>query len=119
MLLSEADIRRLRNAALRENSFVVYDEKGYARLRNVDGYCIFYDKDEGGCKVYRYRPLGCRIYPVIYVEEEGIVIDRLCIRGYTVSRAELKRKGAILKKLLQRIDKEAEERALHKNIKKP
>jgi hypothetical protein len=119
MLLSEADIRRLRNAGFRENSFVVYDEKGYARLRNVGGYCIFYDKDESECKVYRYRPLGCRIYPVIYVEEEGIVIDRLCIRGYTVSRAELKRKGAILKKLLQRIDKEAEKRVLHKNIKKP
>lgn len=119
MLLSEADIRRLRNAGFREDSFVVFDEKGYARLQNVGGCCIFYNKDEGGCKVYGYRPLGCRIYPVIYVEEEGIVIDRLCIRGYSVSKAELKRKGAILRKLLQRIDKEAEERVLHKNIKKP
>jgi len=97
---------------------MLYDEKGYARLRNVGKYCVFYDLERRLCKVYRYRPLGCRIYPVVYIEEKEVAVDDLCPSGHTVSTAELQRKGRILRKLLKRIDKEAKKRVLHKNIKK-
>ena len=118
MLLSEADIKRLINVGYKAENFVVYDKKGYAKLRNAGKYCVFYNAEKQLCKVYKYRPLGCRIYPVIFVEGKGVVVDDLCPSKHTVSTAELQRKGRILRKLLERIDVEAEKRVLHKSIKK-
>ncbi len=118
MLLSEADIKHLKKLGYGENNFVVYDEDGYAKLRNIREHCVFYDVEKRLCKVYKYRPLGCRIYPVVFVEGKGVVVDNLCPSKHTVSTAERQRKGKILRKLLERIDEEAERRVLHKSIKK-
>ena len=85
---------------------------------NAGKYCVFYNVEKQLCKVYKYRPLGCRIYPVIFVEGKGVVVDDLCPSKHTVSTAELQQKGKILRKLLKRIDAEAEKRVLHKSIKK-
>ncbi|PMB75174.1 MAG: YkgJ family cysteine cluster protein, partial [Candidatus Bathyarchaeota archaeon] len=71
MLLSEADIKRLEKVGYNREEFVRYDKKGFAKLRNNRGYCVFYNPQKERCKVYNYRPLGCRIYPVIYSEGEG------------------------------------------------
>lgn len=118
MLLSEADIKCLINAGYKAKNFVFYDKNGYARLQNIGEYCVFYDFEKQLCKVYRYRPLGCRIYPVVYVEEKGVAVDDLCPSKHTVSIAELQRKGKILKRLLKKIDTEAKKRVLHESIKK-
>lgn len=106
MLLSRADIRLLERAGYDREKFVRFSRQGFAQLRNFRGYCIFYQADEHHCKVYRHRPLGCRIYPVIYSEEEGIIVDELCPRAETVSKREITRKSAKLRRLLQRIDGE-------------
>jgi len=108
MLLSKADIERLEKAGHRRELFVRYDKHGFARLRNHKGYCVFYDLEKNRCKVYKYRPLGCRIYPVIYSEEDGIIVDDLCPMKNTVSNSELKKKGKKLVELLKKIDNEAE-----------
>jgi len=107
MMLSNADIERLERLGYNRQKFVHYDRHGFARLRNCFGFCVFYDVAKKRCRIYRHRPLGCRIYPVIYSEQEGIVVDDLCPMQNTVSKTELKRKGKKMTELLQRIDTEA------------
>jgi uncharacterized protein len=110
MLLSKADINRLENAGYDKSSFVRFDKKGYAKLCNHKGHCVFYDVEKRRCKVYHHRPLGCRLYPVIYSEEDGLIVDNLCPEKDSVSTRELEGKGREVIKLLKRIDSEAEKR---------
>jgi len=110
MLLSKADINRLEKAGYDKSRFVRFDKKGYAKLRNRQGYCFFYDVEKQRCKAYQHRPLGCRLYPVIYSEEDGVIVDYLCPEKDSVSTSELERKGREVIKLLKRIDSEAEKR---------
>lgn len=107
MLLSRTDIRLLEKAGHAREEFVRFSRKGFAQLRNSRGYCVFYQIERGRCTVYAYRPLGCRIYPVIYSEEEGVIVDNLCPQGGTVSKKEVDSEAERLMKLLQRIDGEA------------
>lgn len=107
MMLSNADVERLERACYNPQKFVRVDKHGFARLRNRHGYCVFYDAEKRRCKAYAHRPLGCRIYPIIYSEEEGIIVDDLCPMKRTVSGVELRRKGENVVELLRRIDNEA------------
>ena len=107
MLLSEADIRLLKEVGYDPRDFVRFNRQGLAQLRNCRGYCVFYCVQERSCNVYRYRPLGCRIYPVIYSEEEGVIVDDICPMMGTVSAGEVNLKTRKLLRLLQAIDKEA------------
>jgi len=50
------------------------------------------------CQVYEYRPLGCRIYPVAYAVDEGVMTDELCPMRHTISRHELIIRGKVLVK---------------------
>ena len=105
MELSSDDVERLKEMGYHLEEFVVIDDYG-TRLRNVEGYCFFYSRADKKCKIYRDRPLGCYIYPVVYMVKEGAFIDELCPMGKTVSKKELKRKEKILDKLLKKIDNE-------------
>jgi Fe-S-cluster containining protein len=107
MLLSETDVERLIKNGFEEKQFVRRDKKGYLRLRNRQRYCTFYDARLRRCRVYRRRPEGCRLYPVIYSVEDGVIVDDLCLVKDTISRDELKLKGRKVVKLLARIDLEA------------
>jgi Fe-S-cluster containining protein len=110
MLLTNADITALEKLGYPTRSFVHFSKKGTAQLRNNRGTCVFYNTEERRCKVYKLRPLGCRIYPVIYSEEEGIVRDDLCPEKSTVSEKEEERKCKQLLKLLKKIDRETRQR---------
>jgi Fe-S-cluster containining protein len=107
MLLSNANVERLERMGYNRLKFVRFDGHGFVRLRNRRGFCVFYDVDRCRCRIYKYRPLGCRIYPVICSEQEGIVLDELCPMKSTVSKIKLKRRGKRLMELLRRIDAEA------------
>ncbi|NWG10928.1 YkgJ family cysteine cluster protein [Candidatus Bathyarchaeota archaeon] len=113
MMLSNADIERLEKAGYSRRKFARHDKHDFVTLRNRHGHCVFYDTEKCRCKIYKHRPLGCQIYPVIYSEQYGIVVDDLCPMKNTVSGIEIKRKGKKVMKLLQKIDNEA---TLHKNI---
>jgi Fe-S-cluster containining protein len=106
MLLSKADVRLLERAGYDREKFMLLNRQGFTQLRNSRGYCIFYQTAKHRCSVYRYRPLGCRIYPVIYSEEEGVIVDDLCPLAGTVSKKEIMFKAERIRSLLQRIDKE-------------
>ncbi|MBS7608863.1 MAG: YkgJ family cysteine cluster protein [Candidatus Bathyarchaeia archaeon] len=105
MELSLKDIQRLASAGFRPEDFITV-HGDVPRLRNVNGWCYFYDPFKRRCKAYKLRPLGCRIYPVIYVEGEGFTLDKLCPMRHTVSEKEFKLKAKTLKKLLAKIDLE-------------
>jgi len=106
MELSSEDIKRLEKMGFRLEEFVVTDN-GVARLRNIDGYCIFYNRANKKCQIYEKRPMGCRLYPVVYLANEGAIVDELCPMGHTISEKELKTKEKILEKLLKKIDNES------------
>ncbi len=105
MELSSEDITRLEEIGYRLEDFAV-TEDGVTRLRNVDGYCVFYSRADKKCQIYEKRPMGCYLYPVVYLANEGAVVDDLCPMGHTVSEQELRTKGKILEKLLKKIDNE-------------
>lgn len=107
MMLSYADVERLERAGYNRHEFVRYDRHGFVRLRNRRGFCVFYNAEKRRCRIYKHRPLGCRVYPVIFSKQEGIIVDDLCPTRNTVSKTELERKGKKLMKLLERIDAEA------------
>jgi len=105
MELSSDDVRRLEGAGYRRDQFSVLDNHAI-RLVNVDGLCYFYGSAERKCRIYRNRPLGCRLYPVVYSDDRGAMIDELCPMGRTVSEREFRTKGSVLRKFLRRIDEE-------------
>jgi Fe-S-cluster containining protein len=110
MLLSEKDIIRLVKQGFSRNYFVKYDEQGYAQLKNRDGCCVFYNIEKRECSVYADRPSGCRVYPVIFDEEKGVILDDICQSRDTITEKEKNRKGKLVIKLLERIDVEAKRR---------
>jgi Fe-S-cluster containining protein len=116
MLLSNRDIRRLEKKGYIKTNFVRYDKQGYAQLKNRDGFCVFYDRQNQLCSVYADRPTGCQIYPVIFDEEKGVVLDEICQSRATITLKEKIAKGKCVIKLLKRIDKEALKRSSRKNI---
>ena len=106
MELSKKDIERLEEKGYRREEFAVTDDDGVARLRNVDGWCYFYSTADKKCRVYGKRPLGCYLYPVVYLANEGAMVDELCPMGQTISEQELRTKAKILGKLLKKMDNE-------------
>ena len=118
MLLSEKDIERLERKGYDRDFFVRFDSEGYATLRNHRGYCVFYDAEKKRCKVRAHRPLGCRIYPVIYDEDKGIIVDHICPSRGSVTEKQKAKRGEKVLKLLKTIDSEAERRRLAESTRK-
>jgi Fe-S-cluster containining protein len=107
---SRKDVKRLEKKGFSQNQFVNYDKQGYARLKNREGYCVFYDRINHQCSVYIVRPAGCRVYPVILDEEIGIVLDSICQSRKSIIQSEKEIKGKQVIKLLKTIDFEALDR---------
>jgi len=105
MELSSKDVERFEEAGYRLEEFAVIDD-GVTRLRNVDGCCYFYSTAKKRCRIYGKRPLGCYLYPVVYLANERAMIDELCPMGQTISEQELRTKAKILDKLLKKMDNE-------------
>jgi Fe-S-cluster containining protein len=110
MLLSKKDVKRLEKKGFRLIEFARFDRQGYMQLKNRDGYCVFYDRNNQRCSVYLDRPSGCRVYPVILDEEKGIVLDAICESRGSISEEEKRIKGRRVRRLLKVIDFEALER---------
>ena len=114
MLLSNEDIERLERKGYGRAFFVHFDEDGYAILRNKEGNCIFFDPKTRVCKERDNRPLGCRIYPVMHDEDNGIITDSICPARNTISEKQKTKKGKKVLKLLAKIDSEAKNRRSEK-----
>jgi Fe-S-cluster containining protein len=109
MELSGDDVKRLEDIGYSRGEFTVLEDHTI-RLRNVGGWCYFYDSAMKNCRVYENRPLGCYLYPVVHLDNEGAIVDDLCPMGHTISEQELRTKGKILDSLLTKIDDEGKRR---------
>jgi len=105
MELSSKDIERLEEMGHFREEFAVTDDC-VIRLKNVNGWCYFYSLADKKCRVYGKRPLGCYLYPIVYLVNEGPVVDELCPMGQTISDQEWRTKGKILDRLLKKMDDE-------------
>lgn len=76
MILLKDDVRRIVSLGFKEDFFAV-EFRGFKKLRNNNGRCIFHDGEQ--CTIYSNRPSGCRLYPVIFDEDlNHPVMDSLC-----------------------------------------
>jgi len=76
MLLLQDDVDRISGLGFKEEYFSL-KSGGFVSLKNVEGRCVFHDGEK--CKIYSSRPMGCKLYPVIYdVERNRPVLDKLC-----------------------------------------
>jgi Fe-S-cluster containining protein len=76
MLLLKDDVQHIVGLGFREDSFSV-EFRGFKKLRNSDGRCVFHDGKQ--CTIYPNRPLGCRLYPIVFDENlNHPVMDELC-----------------------------------------
>jgi len=110
MELSEIDMKRMESAGYIRDEFAVLTEDGIFRLRNLNGYCFFFDCLVRKCRIYHIRPMGCEIYPINCDEGGDIFVDDFCQAAGTVSKGELRRKGVALGHHMRTIDEEAESR---------
>jgi Fe-S-cluster containining protein len=105
MELSSEDIEWIERKGYHLKEFSVIND-GVTQLRNVDGYCYFYNRANKKCKIYEIRPVGCYLYPIVDLANEGAIVDDLCPMGQTISEQEFRTKEKILDKLLKKLDNE-------------
>jgi len=76
MALSEEDIRRIESLGYARERFAM-ESRGLVVLRNLRHRCVFHDGTR--CTIYNERPVGCRLYPVVFAEFSGTAaMDRMC-----------------------------------------
>ncbi|MFX0021166.1 MAG: YkgJ family cysteine cluster protein [Candidatus Hermodarchaeota archaeon] len=84
MILSLQDINLIIKSypdEIENQDFALKNKDGNYQIKNVDNHCIFLDFQTKQCKIYEYRPQGCRFYPLIYdFEKKNCIIDEDCPR---------------------------------------
>lgn len=107
MVLLRADVERLERLGYKREDFARYSG-GLLVLRNVNGYCYFYDRVSGLCKVYYSRPLGCRLYPLVFDDSLGVMLDPECPLAALFSRdcSQIREALPILRRVLKTLEEE-------------
>lgn len=99
MPLTSFDIERISKQGYRIKDFVV-KRRRERQLKNVNGGCVFLG--DNGCKIYSFRPEGCRLYPLVYDEDDrkGVIHD-FCPYGheFKVGRDDIEKLNVLIKKL--------------------
>lgn len=76
MPLTRYDITQIMQLGYKLEDFAV-KTRGSWKLKNRHGKCVFLRAY--GCSIYPHRPLGCRLYPLVYDENtRSPVLDNLC-----------------------------------------
>jgi len=108
MPLTMEDIRRITALGFKVDEFAIFNGY-YWQLRNINGHCYFLNPKTNKCKIYPYRPIGCKIYPIIYIENIGVSVDSECPMAYTVTEKEIEEAAPILIRIIKEIEGEDEE----------
>ncbi|NVM35896.1 MAG: YkgJ family cysteine cluster protein [Candidatus Lokiarchaeota archaeon] len=84
MILSSEDIELINknlNDNIGEGDFVFKNNNKHFQLKNIEGHCKFLDLFSKKCKIYEFRPQGCRFYPLIYdINKKKCIPDEDCPR---------------------------------------
>ncbi len=76
MILSNSDIKKIENLGFKKDFFVIKKE-GWLMLKNQKGRCVFHDGLR--CTIYKNRPVGCQLYPLIFDKDENCAtLDKDC-----------------------------------------
>jgi len=103
MVLTIQDILEIVKHGYPREYFIDYKD-GIPRLKNVNGHCVFLDSETNMCKIYEYRPLGCRLYPLIYdVDRRMITVDRYCPKWIEVDEKMIEKHSVKLLSLIREI----------------
>ncbi|MFW9941715.1 MAG: YkgJ family cysteine cluster protein [Candidatus Thorarchaeota archaeon] len=108
MILSHHDIELIKKNHpnnLRKQDFVFKDNNNQFKLKNIEGHCVFLDFNTKNCNIYKYRPQGCRFYPLVYdINEVKCKLDEDCPRTnlFYKNKKELKAACQNLKKFLKK-----------------
>ena len=103
MILTPSDVERIAGLGYDVRYFAV-KVGGFLRLRNVAGHCVFYDPGTGLCRIYRYRPIGCSLYPIVFDLDRGDVhVDPECPLGHEVGEDDLRRARRVFKAVLREL----------------
>ena len=73
----DEDVNRILGLGFKQNAFVNFLD-GFKVLKNSsEGRCVFHDGKR--CTIYENRPVGCKLYPVIFDEDLNLPVkDKLC-----------------------------------------
>lgn len=86
MILSRQDIDlivRKHPNRINKQDFVFKTKNGNFQIKNFEKHCVFLDISTKKCKIYRYRPQGCRFYPLIYdFQKNNCALDKDCPRSH-------------------------------------
>ena len=75
MTLTVADVERLEAAGFRD--FLRHGPNGQLHIRRAGDRCLFLHR--GRCVVYRHRPEGCLLYPLVLdVVRDLVLLDDFC-----------------------------------------
>jgi len=102
MPLSRFDIARIAGQGNRFRDFVS-KRKRERFLKNSIGRCVFLGDE--GCRIYSFRPEGCRLYPLVYNENmRKAVVHDLCPNRleFEVSGDDIEKLHDFFKKLSQK-----------------
>jgi len=77
MILFRDDIERIKSLGFKVEDFTEFRDHFY-RLKNVNGRCVFLSNDNR-CRIYPFRPIWCRVYPLTYSFDEGPIFDPECL----------------------------------------
>lgn len=101
MILLKDDIKRIAALGYNPSNFAIKRGEQFF-LKNIEGYCTFFDKESGKCIIYPYRPIGCSLYPiVINIKTKTPSLDTFCPLSVTTKKHELKRAQRIIKKIIK------------------
>lgn len=104
MLLSISDIERITKRypnKLEKKDFVIKNQHGFFQLKNIDEHCIFFEVQSKHCKIYKFRPRGCRFYPLIFnFQNNNCIYDDDCPRPHLFYQNRTK-----LKKVCQKLSR--------------
>jgi Fe-S-cluster containining protein len=103
MPLTPDDIERIRGLGYPTDYFVERGADGVPRLRNVNGHCVFLEPSTGRCRIYPWRPVGCRLYPLVCVPGQGVTLDPECPRASRVPVTAVKRLAPYVAELVKRV----------------
>ena len=99
MILSNDDIKKIKNLGFKKEYFVLKKE-GWLMLKNINGRCVFHDGSK--CTIYKNRPIGCKLYPVIFDKDNKCaVLDNDCSyrNCFKISNPLIKKLNNVVKKL--------------------
>jgi uncharacterized protein len=73
MILLDEDVKRISELGFEESFFTRSTADGFKILKNSSaGRCVFHDGSK--CTIYEHRPKGCKLYPVIYDEDQMLAV---------------------------------------------